>query len=66
MTGTTRYEVVTCNGHVLARVGNAEDARDVAQLLATKLRRQGFSPPPYPARLVYVQWVRPRETAPTV
>ena len=38
------YEVVTCAGHVLATVGNLEDAEDVRDTLERKLRRQGFTP----------------------
>lgn len=47
------YEVVTSAGHVLALVGNLEDARDFQDLMERKFNAQGFRRPrEYPYRLV--------------
>ena len=56
---------VKCGSTVLATVYASVDAQMVRELFDRELRRQGFRPPPYPARLVTVEW-RGRFVHPTV
>jgi hypothetical protein len=55
------WEVYTSAGHVLARIGNYEDADDFREMMDRKLRAQGFKRPPYPStlRLVNMRVIHP-------